>query len=57
MHPIRQILKVTRVLKTLKIIVDCNLESKKKLQIRKALSKILWKFLKSSQTCEIAFDE
>ena len=57
MHPIRQILKATRVLKTLKIIVDSHLESKKKLQICKALSKILRKFPKSSQTCEIAFDE
>ena len=54
---VRQILKVARVLKTLKITVDGHLESEEKLCVREALSTIVQKFPKSSQTCEIAFDK
>ena len=57
MQLVRQILKVARVLKTLKITVDGHLESEEKLCVREALSTIVQKFPKSSQTCEIAFDE
>ena len=57
MQLVRQILKAARVLKTLKITVDGHLESEEKLCVGKALSTIVQKFPKSSQTCEIAFDE
>ena len=57
MQLVRQILKVARVLKTLKITVDGHLESEEKLCVREALSTIVQKFPKSSQTCEIVFDE
>ncbi|XP_050262884.1 F-box/LRR-repeat protein At4g14103-like isoform X3 [Quercus robur] len=52
MELVEQILKESKVLKTMKITFNSDLDSKEKLRIHKKIMK----FPRTSQTCQIAFD-
>ncbi|KAF3952032.1 hypothetical protein CMV_022372 [Castanea mollissima] len=52
MELVEQILKEAKVLKTMKITVESDLDTKSKLRIHKEIMK----FPRASQNCQIAFD-